>query len=590
MNRSHSFEKCAFPTIEPFSYEGEDFDRLLHAWEGPFTAMLSPEAYQMAFADLFINILNSPGKQGYLLKRIFENQIKLLHYCLQNPDHNNEPCAKGHIHDKRFQHESWKIFPFNVFSQSFLLNEQLWDDVSTNVRGLAKHRQEVLNFTGRQILDMFSPSNFPWTNPEIILTTIKEKGKNFVDGFQYLIEDINRHNKGQPSAGTEFYQVGKNIAATKGKVVYRNNLIELIQYESTTSKVKAEPLLIVPAWIMKYYILDLSQHNSLVKFLVDNGHTVFMISWKNPNSEDRNLGLDDYLDLGIFQALEAVNHIVPKQKVHAVGYCMGGTLLTLAAAYMGGQSDNRFKTITLFAAQVDFKDAGELLLFVDESQVTFLEDVMWQKGYLEGAHMARTFNMLRSVDLIWSRMVRTYLLGQKETFNDLMAWNQDTTRLPYKMHSEYLRKLFLNNDLAEGHFKVKNRKIALMDIKHPIFSVSTITDHIAPCKSVYKIHLLTKNEITFVLTSGGHNAGIISEPGHINRTFQMRTRLKGDKYLTLEKWQESAEHFEGSWWPKWQQWLALHSDAEEVAVPSMGNPNEGFPILADAPGTYVFVR
>ena len=314
-----------------------------------------------------------------------------------------------------------------------------------------------------------------------------------------------------------------------------------------------------------------------------------MISWKNPTSEDRNLGMQDYINLGVMDALNAINNIISQQKIHAVGYCIGGTLLMIAAAAMAGKSDDRLKTITLFAAQVDFRDAGELLLFVDPSQISFIEDIMWDKGYLDGAQMAGAFSMLRSIDLIWSRMVRNYLLGQQETLNDLMAWDNDTTRLPYKMHSEYLRDLFLNNDLVQGRFKVNNKKVSLMDINIPIFAVSTITDHIAPWKSVYKLHLFLETDITFVLTSGGHNAGIVNEPGHPNRNFQMLTHQKKDKHVNPEVWQDRAPHLDGSWWPKWQDWLAKHS-GNKISPPEIGNATNGFKILGDAPGTYVFQK
>ena len=280
--------------------------------------------------------------------------------------------------------------------------------------------------------------------------------------------------------------------------------------------------------------------------------------------------MDDYVNLGILDALNVINHIIPQQKIHAVGYCLGGTLLMIAQAYIQRKNDNRLKTITALAAQIDFKEAGELLLFIDENQIQYLESIMWKKGYLDGAQMAGTFSMLHSIDLIWSNVIRNYLLGQQESVNDLMAWDYDTTRLPYKMHSEYLRKLFLNNDLIQENFSVNKEKIALHDVNIPIFTVSTARDHIAPWKSVYKIHLFTESDVTFVLTSGGHNAGIVSEPGHPHRSFQMLSQKNADKYLTPAKWLEKAPNFEGSWWPKWQEWLAQNS-GKEGPLPNLGN-------------------
>lgn len=563
------------------------FDRMLHARLSQFNGWLSPAAAYLALSDWFAHLAISPEEQLDIADKARQKWFHLMLYlghCLR--DKQCEPCVHCRPGDQRFRSELWKEFPFNLYSQSFLLCEQLWDEATQGVWGTTSHHQYVVNFSGRQILDIFAPSNFPWTNPEVLRVASQQGGQNFIKGFNYLIDDICRYHCGMPPVGTEQYQVGVNLAITEGKVVYRNHLIELIQYKPTTENVYAEPILIVPAWIMKYYILDLSPHNSMVKYLVDQGHTVFMISWKNPTSKDRDLGLEDYMNLGIMDALRAINHIVPDKKVNAVGYCIGGTLLMIAAALMEGKSDDRLKTITLFAAEVDFRDAGELLLFVDESQISYLEDIMWEKGYLDGSQMAGAFSMLRPIDLIWSRMIRHYLLGTPESLNDLMAWNYDTTRLPLKMHSEYLRKLFLNNDLVEGQFTIQNRKIALLDINVPIFAVSTLTDHVAPWQSVYKIHFFTETDITFVLTSGGHNAGIVSEPEHPHRHFQMLLHKKSDKHLTPELWQDKAPHFEGSWWPEWQKWLATYS-GEKTAHPNIVNPEEGYDVLCDAPGTYV---
>jgi polyhydroxyalkanoate synthase len=344
-------------------------------------------------------------------------------------------------------------------------------------------------------------------------------------------------------------------------------------------------VLIVPAWIMKYYILDLSPNNSLVRFLVDQGHTVFMISWRNPGSADRELGMADYRRLGPMAALDAVSAIVPGQKIHAAGYCLGGTLLSIAAAAMARDDDQRLASLTTLATQVDFTEAGELTLFIGESEVAFLEKMMSEQGYLDGKQMAGAFQILRSNDLIWSRMVHDYLLGKRQAMNDLMAWNTDVTRMPHRMHSEYLRWLFLNNDLASGRYRVEGRPVAINDINVPIFAVGTIKDHVAPWNSVYKIHLLADaDEVTFVLTSGGHNAGIVSEPGHPRRHFRMRTHREGESYIDPDTWLQTTPARQGSWWPAWQTWLSERSSGK-TAPPTTGN--EENPPLAEAPGTYV---
>jgi polyhydroxyalkanoate synthase len=299
--------------------------------------------------------------------------------------------------------------------------------------------------------------------------------------------------------------------------------------------------------------------------------------------------MEDYVKLGVLEAMHAINHIVPKQKIHSVGYCIGGTLLMLAAATLAKRQEDNLKSITLFAAQIDFKDAGELLLFIDESQLTYLEDIMWEKGYLDGSQMAGTFSLLQSIDLVWSKMVLDYMLGTRRPINDLMAWDYDTTRLPYTMHSEYLRKLFLNNDLVEGHYNIDGETLSLQDIDLPIFAESALRDQVAPWKSVYKIHFFTDTDITFVLTNGGHNSGVVNEPGHPGRRYQLMQHKKGEKYISPKRWQNEASDNEGSWWPAWQKWLASHS-GEKISPPPMGNPEQGYKILCDAPGTYVFQK
>jgi polyhydroxyalkanoate synthase len=341
---------------------------------------------------------------------------------------------------------------------------------------------------------------------------------------------------------------------------------------------------------MKYYILDLSPSNSLVKYLVDKGHSVFMVSWKNPGAEDRDLGMDDYRSLGVMAALDAVAAVIPDQKIHAVGYCLGGTLLSIAAAAMARDGDDRLQSVTLFTAQTDFTEAGELMLFIDESEVSYLEDTMWHQGYLDTLQMAGAFQLLRSNDLVWSRIIGDYLMGERRPMIDLMAWNADATRMPYRMHSEYLRRLFLGNDLFEGRFQVDGRPIALNDIRRPVFMVATCKDHVAPWRSVYKFHLLSDAaEVTFVLTSGGHNAGIVSEPGHPRRTYQIATSREGDRYVDPDSWQAATPVRQGSWWRPWQEWLARRSSGQ-VSPPSMGRPEKGLTQLCDAPGLYVLMK
>ncbi len=563
-----------------------DLDQLIHAWQAAYTLGLSPASLMLAYLDWAVHLANAPGKQALLVEKAARKAARFAAYAAQSAEPGTPPCIEPLPQDHRFDSVDWQRWPFNLFYQSFLLAQQWWHNATTDLPGVSPHHEDVVSFVARQWLDLLAPTNSPLTNPEVLDATIAQGGANLVRGAFNALDDWQRSLAGAPPAGAEAFVPGQTVAVTPGKVVYRNRLIELIQYAPATPTVQAEPVLIVPAWIMKYYILDLSPHNSLVKYLVEHGHTVFMISWKNPDATDRDLGLDDYRTLGVMDALRAINAIVPERKVHAVGYCIGGTLLTIAAAAMARDGDHRLASVTLFAAQTDFTEAGELMLFIDESQVTYLEDLMREQGYLGTAQMAGAFQLLRSNDLIWSRVIHDYLLGQREPLTDLMAWNADGTRLPYRMHSEYLHRLFLDNDLFEGRYEVCGRPIALRDIRVPIFVVATLRDHVASWRSVYKLMLATETPVTFLLTSGGHNAGIVSEPGHRGRSYQMATQGATERYVDPDRWQADTPVHEGSWWPAWEAWLAERSSSC-VAPPGLGAPERGYPPLGDAPGTYV---
>ncbi len=563
------------------------YDRLFHAWLARLTNGLSPVSLMQAYLDWLLHLMSSPGKQSELLTKAVRKTTRLGLLSARCVRGDAALCIEPLPQDKRFVHPAWDLWPYNLLYQSFLLTQQWWHNATTEVSGVSRHHEEAVAFGARQWLDFFSPSNFLWTNPEVTKTTIEEHGHNLIRGWNNFIEDWERVTGAKPPIGAERFRVGDNVANTPGKVIFRNRLIELIQYRPTTSHVQKEPVLIVPAWIMKYYILDLSPENSLVRYLVDQGFSVFMISWKNPNEKDRDLGMSDYRRRGVMAAVDTVCKVIPNTQVHGVGYCLGGTLLTIAAAAMARDGDGRIATLSHFAAQTDFTEAGELTLFIDDAQVAYLEDIMWEQGYLDARQMAGTFQLLRSNDLIWSRAVHDYLMGRRKPMNDLMAWNADTTRLPYRMHSEYLRWLFLNNDLAAGRYIVDGRPISITDIRAPIFSVATTNDHVAPWRSVYKIHLLADTDVTFTLTSGGHNAGIVSEPGHPGRAFQFTTRKEGDRYIDPDTWQANTRKQDGSWWPVWIKWLGQHS-TEKVEAPRSGATDHGCQPLEDAPGRYVF--
>jgi len=566
----------------------ESIDNAAHAAIARLTGGLSPASLAEAHMDWASHLAFSPGKQHELVVKAARKWARFASYAQRSMlEHDGvEPCIEPLPQDHRFAGPEWQRWPYNLMYQGFLLHQQWWHNATSDVRGVARAHENMVEFAARQMLDLLSPSNYLATNPVVLAETQKTNGQNLVRGFRNFLEDAEHAIRGRKPVGAEAFEVGRNVAVTPGKVVYRNRLIELIQYAPATGKVRPEPILIVPAWIMKYYILDLSPGNSLVRYLTEQGFTVFMISWRNPTAEDRNVGLDDYRTLGLAAALDAVDAIAPGRKVHAVGYCLGGTLLSISAAAMARDGDDRLATISLFAAQADFTEAGELTLFINESQVSFLESVMWAQGVLDSKQMAGAFQLLRSNDLVGSHVYTAYLMGRREEMTDLMAWNADATRMPYQMHSEYLRQLFLNNDLAEGRLKAGGRTVTLTDIRAPIFAVGTERDHVAPWRSVFKIHLLTDTDVTFLLTTGGHNAGIVSEPGHAGRSYRVLGKGAQDAYLDPDTWLGAAAKHEGSWWPEWAGWLAARSGAP-AEPPPMGAAKAGDPTLMDAPGSYV---
>lgn len=546
-------------------------DRTLHLLEGQVTAGASPLALTLALNDWFLHQTNSPFRQMELAFEAASDFARLAASAISGP-----AIAPEHD-DHRFGHPLWESEPYRFWQQSFLIADDWVKKAIAGPTGIDAQNQRLLSFAARQWMDMLAPSNMPWMNPEIIQTTLATSGENLRRGFANALNDLSGK---PPESG---HAVGRDLAVTPGKVVFRDHLVELMQYAPATEAVRPEPLLIVPAWIMKYYILDLSQENSLIRSLVNAGHTVFCISWRNPDASYRDVGFDDYRQ-SLMAAIGAVSEITGAPKIHAAGYCLGGTLLSVAAAAMARDGDDRLASVTLFAAQTDFSDAGELQIFVTDDQLAFLEDVMASQGYLDGKQMGGAFQLLKSRDLVWSKLIRSYWLGEDEHPSDLMAWNADTTRMPARMHSEYLRRLFLNDDLAEGRFRAGGRPVALADIRVPIFIVGTETDHVAPWRSVYKLTLLNAGEITFALTSGGHNAGIVSEPGHPHRHFRIHTRVHDGGYIDPDRWLEIASLREGSWWPAWQDWLDQHSGPPQTP-PQMGSRT--FPPLVDAPGTYV---
>ena len=587
----HAMTKSSADTAGPNSAqtaEAAALERALRSQLAAVTGGLAPDVYTNAWWDWYLNLSKEPPKQLQILQDGLTKAIDNWTFALRAAK--GEPLAPAEG-DARYASDAWSRWPFNVYARTYRNYVDWWQQAWSNTPGVSAENERTLDFMARNAFEIASPSNYLATNPELLDTTRIEAGANLVRGFGNWLEDIERTVGGTPPNGTDKFVVGRDVAATPGKVVMRNELVELIQYSPATGSVFAEPLLIIPAWIMKYYILDLSATNSLVKYLVSQGHTVFMVSWKNPNASDRGLGMDDYLTLGIRAALDAVSRIVPDRKIHSVGYCIGGTLLSIAAATLAAEGDQRLASVTLLAAQQDFSEAGELSVFISPSQLDMLEAVMDRTGVLKSEQMGAAFALLRSRDLLWTPAVNTYLRGKRETPNDLMAWNADGTRMPCRMHAEYLRHLYLNNALARGEFQAAGRRVDLADIHLPMFVVGTETDHVAPWKSVYKARALTRSaDYTFVLTSGGHNAGIVSGPVHPRRRHRIRTWLNTSDTFTAQAWLDATPPQPGSWWPEWQHWLAQHSSEARVAPPSLDSSAAGYPPLSDAPGEYVLQK
>jgi polyhydroxyalkanoate synthase len=563
-----------------------EVERHLRAQLAALTGGLAPDDYARAWWEWYLNVATHPPRQAALARSAYEKMLDSWQFATRAAS--GEALAPGH-EDKGFGDPAWNVWPFNAYARAYNNWASWWQQALAPQPGSSDPGLSRANFAGRLLLDAASPANFLHTNPELLKRTAAESGQNLIRGLKHWVEDVQRMTSGR-SRGTagEQFEVGKDVAVTPGKVVYRNRLIELLQYTPQTPNVYAEPILITPAWIMKYYILDLSPRNSLVRYLVEKGHTVFMISWKNPDAADRDLGLEDYVQHGFLDALAEVRRAVPERKVHAVGYCIGGTLLAVAAALLAARHDHSLASVSLFAAQADFSEPGELSVFITPSQIAMLEAMMSETGVLESERMGGAFALLRSRDLMWSPAVDQYVRGERPKVNDLMAWNADGTRMPCRMHGEYLERLYLRNELAGGEFTLGGEPVDLKKLHLPMFVVGTETDHVAPWHSVYKLRGLTRSsDYTFLLTSGGHNAGIVSGPVHPRRRHRLLTWSDSTATLTPDEWLKRAPLHEGSWWPAWEKWLAEHSSARQVHARAVADAGAGKRALEDAPGSYV---
>ncbi len=489
--------------------------------------------------------------------------------------------------DKRFKDEAWKESEvFDFIKQSYLLSARFVTDVVTKVDGLDPKTAQKVDFYARQFVDAMSPTNFLLTNPEVLRKTVETRGENLIKGLNNLLSDLEA-GKGSlriKMTDMDAFKLGENIGVSPGKVVYQNKLMQLIQYSPTTDTVLKRPLLICPPWINKFYILDLRPRNSLVRWAVSQGHTVFMISWVNPDETMAETDFASYLRHGYLDALDAIEQATGERRVNAIGYCLGGTLLASTLAYMAEKNDDRIASATFFVTMMDFQEAGELGVFIDEEQLTALEEKMNKRGYLEGSEMATTFNMLRANDLIWSFVVNNYLLGNEPFPFDLLYWNSDSTRMPAAMHSFYLRQMYQANKLREpGGIELAGVKIDLSRIHTPAYFLSTREDHIAPWKSTYRGTQLLAGDSRFVLAASGHIAGVVNPPDGGKYSHWINPAVP----TTPEAWLEGATEIAGSWWPDWQRWVAAF---DRDQVPARVPGDRRLTPIEDAPGSYVKVK
>ncbi|SHJ67852.1 polyhydroxyalkanoate synthase [Roseomonas rosea] len=498
-----------------------------------------------------------------------------------------EPVIAERRGDKRFKDDAWRENEvFDFIKQSYLLYSRYFTNVVHGAEGLAPKTAQKVDFYTRQFVDAMSPTNFWLTNPEVLRKTAETGGENLLKGLSNLLSDLER-GKGKlriHMTDESKFTIGENIAVTPGKVVYRNALMELIQYSPTTETVLKRPLLILPPWINKFYILDLRPKNSFVRWAVSQGHTVFICSWVNPDESLAEMGFEDYMRLGPYAALDAIEKATGERQVNAIGYCLGGTLLASTLAHMARRGDDRVASATFFTTMLDFEEAGELGVFIDEEQLQAIEAKMSQRGYLEGSEMADTFNMLRANDLIWSFVVQNYLLGQEPFPFDLLFWNGDSTRMPAKMHSFYLRRMYQQNDLVKpGGITLDGEALDLRDIKVPSYFLATREDHIAPWKSSYRATGIFSGPVRFVLAASGHIAGVVNPPDSGKYSHWVST---GDFPAEPAEWFEHATEFAGSWWPDWQRWITAQ---DRSTVPAREPGAGALPALEDAPGSYVKV-
>jgi polyhydroxyalkanoate synthase len=553
-------------------------------------ALSDPLNIANSFLELTSKMMADPSKMVQAQMSLWQDYMSLWqHTTSRMMGQETKPVIEPRRDDKRFKDEAWEENDvFNYIKQSYLLTSRWMQQSVDRVEGLDPKTKERVDFYTRQFISAMSPTNFAMTNPEVIRATIETRGENLINGLKNLLKDLERGKGSLRISQTDYdkFIVGKNIATTPGKVIYRNEMMELIQYSPTTEQVVKRPLLFVPAWINKFYIVDLREKNSWVKWAVDQGHTVFMISWINPTEELAQKSFSDYVIRGPVEAIDAIEKATGEREVNAVGYCIGGTLLASSIAYMANKGDDRVRTGTFFTTMLDFSEPGELGVFIDESTISYLEEKMAERGYLDASEMATTFNMLRENDLIWSFVVNNYLLGNDPFPFDLLYWNSDSTRMPYAMHSFYLRNFYQQNKLAEpGGITLAGEPIDLRKVKIPTYFLSTREDHIAPWTSTYKGTQIFTGPVHFTLAASGHIAGVINPPAAKKYCFWYTDKKPP---ANPDEWLAHATQKDGSWWPDWDEWVKKQSGSDMVAARDPGTG--ALPAIEDAPGPYVSMK
>ena len=559
-------------------------------YQGDGQQPTDPLHLTQTFMDFTAKMLADPNRLVQAQVELWQQYMKLWQVTAQRMmGQTVEPVAEPARGDKRFNDPAWKDeVVFDYLKQSYLLTARWLQGTIKQVEGVDDKTARKVDFYTRQFIDAVSPSNFAMTNPQVVKATVESKGENLLKGLQNLLGDLER-GKGNlliRQTDMDAFKVGGNVATSPGKVVYQNDIMQLIQYAPSTDEVYEVPLLIVPPWINKFYILDLKPENSFIKWATEQGYTVFVVSWVNPDERLAKMVFEDYMKLGPLAALDAIEKATGQRKASAIGYCIGGTLMAATLAYMAARGDDRIVACTFFTAQVDFSEPGELGVFIDEDQLASVEEMMSKKGYLEGSEMATTFNMLRANDLIWSFVVNNYLMGKDPFPFDLLYWNADATRMPAAMHSYYLRNMYQKNLLSQpGGLVLDNVPIDLRKISIPVYIQAGKEDHIAPSRSVYKATQIYGGPVRFMLAGSGHIAGVVNPPR--NKKYQHWLNETDKNPPTLAEWQAGAKEFPGSWWHDWDKWLsALSGPKVPARVPGAGE----LPAIEDAPGSYVKVR